>query len=156
MFTSIKNFFVKIYEVMKSIVMDAVAIANIAVIVVGTWLVDKTTGEIVGKSTEEQLEKEIERASAMTYWGMTNISVNAMLGFNVNKTLKQNVVSFAKWNSDIISTSAIAGGLFSLFGLSFVTSFALVLTAAYVSIFALTFKGAVLLKKVATDWMLGC
>ena len=153
MFTSVKNFFVGIYNKMKSIVMGVIAGANLAVITVGAWLVNKTTGEVVGERTEEQLEKELERASAMTYWDMTKISVKAMFGLNGNKTLKQNVVSFSKWNSAVISTSAIAGGLFSLVGLSFVTSFALVLTAAYVSVFALTFKGAVFGKKVAADWM---
>ena len=153
MFTSIKESFVKIYEVMKSIVMGVIAVANLAVITVGAYLVDKTTGEVVGERTEEQLEKEGEQASAMTYWDMTKISVKAMFGLNGNKTLKQNVISFSKWNSAVISTSAIAGGLFSLVGLSFVASFALVLTAAYVSVFALTFKGAVFGKKVAADWM---
>lgn len=153
MFASVKNFFVGIYNEMKSIVMGVIAVANLAVITVGAWLVNKTTGEVVGERTEEQSEKELEQASAMTYWDMTKISVKAMFGLNGDKTLKQNVVSFAKWNSAVISTSAIAGGLFSLVGLSFVASFALVLTAAYVSVFALTFKGAVFIKKVATNLM---
>lgn len=153
MFTSIKESFVKIYEVMKSIVIGVIEGANLAVIAVGTWLVDKATGEVICERTEEQLEKKLERASAITYWDMTKISFNAMFGLNGNKTLKQNVVSFAKWNSAVISTSAITGGLFSLVGLSFVASFALVLTAAYVSVFALTFIGATFLKKIAIKYM---
>ena len=152
MFTSIKESFVKIYEVMKSIVMGVIVVARLAVITVGAWLVNEATGEVVGERTEEQLEKELEQDSAMTYWDMTKISVKAMFGLNGDKTLKQNVISFSKWNSAVISTSAIAGGLFSLVGLSFVASFALVLTAAYVSLFALTFKGAVFFKKVAANF----
>ena len=120
MFTSIKESFVKIYEVMRNAVAIAAGIA-------GYLFFDKATGEIVGEVAKEKLQEDAPKR--FSTWDKFKILVGASTRISFERSLKDNAISFVKGHGITSILSAAIGGVSVLFGVSFVAASMVAFTA---------------------------
>ena len=113
MFTSVKNFFIKIYEVMKSIVIGAYVRCK-------NWLVDTLTGEIMDDLNNMDVNP--------TFWdAVCRASSNVVLGKRAahaeTETTKKRVIGAVIRNTTIGIGATGVAAIATLFGATFIGGF---------------------------------